>query len=243
MVSVNGSVNVDIAAEKVNSQSWERQLFGICDISLAGRLKVKSGVLTYQPNLTLHAERTVRILTDDQLVEQFQLDEARAFVQLYHRYKHRVYAYCYRLLRHPQNAEDAAQETFVKIHRSIHQLENAASLQSWVFSIARNEAFTILRRTRPVEELNEETENMWDDEGPLERMVQQERAEIVQHCLGMLRPVYRELLILREYEQLSYAEISQVTGSTESSIKAGLFKARKAMGKKLELTLKERDEQ
>ena len=185
----------------------------------------------------------MRILTDDQLVEQFQLDEARAFVQLYHRYKHRVYAYCYRLLRHPQNAEDAAQETFVKIHRSIHQLEKAASLQCWVFSIARNEAFTILRRRRPTEELDEESESMWDDEGPLERMIQRERAEIVQCCLGMLRPVYRELLILREYEQLSYAEISQVTGGTESAVKAGLFKARKAMGKKLELILKERDEQ
>jgi RNA polymerase sigma-70 factor, ECF subfamily len=201
------------------------------------------GVLTYQPNLTMESERAVRILTDDHLVEHLQRDEARAFVQLYHRYKHRVYAYCYRLLRHPQNAEDAAQETFVKIYRSISQLENSASLQSWVFSIARNEAFTILRRTRPTEKLDEESESVWDDEGPLERMVQQERAEIVQRCLGMLRPVYRELLILKEYELLSYAEISKVTGATESAIKAGLFKARKAMGKKLELILNERNGQ
>lgn len=134
------------------------------------------------------------------------------------------------------------QETFIKIHRSIHQLENAASLQSWVFSIARNEAFTILRRTRPMELLEEESASMWVEEGPLERMVEHERAEIVQHCLGMLRPVYRELLILREYEQLSYAEISRVTGVTESAVKARLFKARKAMGEKLESILKERDE-
>lgn len=184
----------------------------------------------------------MQIPTDEQLVERIRIDERRAFAQLYHRYKHRVYAYCYRLLRHPQNAEDATQETFVKIHRSLQQLENTASLQTWIFSIARNEAFTILRRLRPMEELETETENVWDEENPLEKVVQKERAGIVQHCLGLLKPMYRELLILKEYEQLSYAEISQVTGASESAVKSGLFKARRAMRKKLESILKERDE-
>jgi RNA polymerase sigma-70 factor (ECF subfamily) len=185
----------------------------------------------------------VQTLTDEQLVDRLRIDEARAFPQLYHRYKHRVYAYCYRLLRHPQNAEDATQETFLKVHRSLHQLEKSASLLTWVFSIARNEAFTILRRVRSAEELDEETETMWDDDSPLDRMVERERAEIVQHCLSLLRPAYRELLILREYEQLSYAEIAQITGRTESAVRSGLFKARKAIGRKLELILKGRDEQ
>jgi RNA polymerase sigma-70 factor (ECF subfamily) len=73
-------------------------------------------------------------------------------------------------------------------------------------------------------------------------VVQRERAGIVQHCLGLLKPTYRELLILKEYEQLSYAEISQVTGASESAVKSGLFKARRAMRKKLESILKERNE-
>ena len=170
------------------------------------------------------------------------IDEGQTFVHVYHRYKHRVYAYCYRLLRHPQNAEDAAQETFVKIHRSLDKLENAASLQAWVFSIARNEAYTILRRLKPTAELEEETENVWDEENPLEKVVQKEKAGIVQHCLGLLKPSYRELLILREYEELSYAEISRITGASESAVKSGLFKARRAMRKKLESILKERNE-
>jgi RNA polymerase sigma-70 factor (ECF subfamily) len=170
------------------------------------------------------------------------IDEGQTFVHVYHRYKHRVYAYCYRLLRHPQNAEDATQETFIKVHRSLDQLENAASLQAWIFSIARNESFTILRRLRPTEELEEETEDVWDEESPLDKVVQKEKAGIVQHCLGLLKPTYRELLILKEYEQLSYAEISQVTGASEAAVKSGLFKARRSMGKKLESILKERNE-
>ena len=188
-------------------------------------------------------KKVVQALTDTELVERIRVDETRAFAQLYHRYKHRVYAYCYRLLRHPQNAEDATQETFLKIHRSFHQLEDPASLQGWIFSIARNEAFTILRRAKPVERLEQAENEVWDEEGPLERIVQRERAAVVQYCLSLLKPVYRELLILREYEQLSYLEIAKVTGTNESAVKSALFKARKAIGKKLELMMNERDEQ
>lgn len=187
--------------------------------------------------------RIVQALTDEQLVERIRVDQGHSFAQLYHRYKHRVYAYCYRLLRHPQNAEDATQETFIKVHRSLHQLEDAAMLRTWIFSIARNEAFTILRRVRPTEELAKATEEIWDEDSPLERVVKQERSEIVQHCLSLLRPVYREILILREYEQLSYSEIARVTGSTESAVKSALFKARKAISRKVESILKGRDEQ
>lgn len=184
----------------------------------------------------------VQQLSDEQLAQGIRVDEHLSFGYVYHRYKHRVYAYCYRLLRHPQNAEDATQEAFLKIHRSLGQLENAASLQSWVFSIARNEAFTILRRQRPAEGLEVESEEMWDEATPLNHLIETERAAIVRYCLGLLRPMYRELLILKEYEQLSYAEISQVTGASESAVKSGLFKARKAMGKKIEQILTERNE-
>jgi RNA polymerase sigma-70 factor (ECF subfamily) len=200
------------------------------------------GVLTYQTASAISSGRTVQAPTDDQLVERIRADESQAFVQLYQRYKHRVYAYCYRLLRHPQNAEDATQETFVKIHRSLRQLENSALLHTWVFSIARNEAFTILRRAKPMEGLEKAMDDVWEEDGPLERVVERERAEIVRHCLGLLKPAYRELLILREYEQLSYSEIAAITGATESAIKSALFKARKSMAKRLEILMRERNE-
>ena len=181
--------------------------------------------------------------TGEQLAERIKVGEAQAFIQLYHQYKHRVYAYCYRLLRHPQNAEDATQETFIKVHRSLHQLENPSSFQTWIFTIARNEAFTLLRRVKPVEELEAADNEVWEDKSPLDRIVERERAAVVQHCLGLLRPAYRDMLILREYEHLSYTEIARVTGSSESAVKSALFKARKAMGRKLESMFDERDEQ
>jgi RNA polymerase sigma-70 factor (ECF subfamily) len=177
---------------------------------------------------------------DQQLVESIRKHGSLAFVQLYHRYKHRVYAYCYRILQHPQNAEDAAQETFLKIHRFLDQLEDAGSLQSWIFTIARNEAFTLLRRTKPTEDLDDISDDVWDEHTPLDRIVAQERSELLRHCLGQLRPAYRDILVLREFEQLSYTEISQVTNLSESAVKSALFKARKSIAKKLEELLKER---
>jgi RNA polymerase sigma-70 factor (ECF subfamily) len=93
-----------------------------------------------------------------------------------------------------------------------------------------------------VEELEEAENEVWEEEGPLERIVERERAAIVQHCMSLLRPAYREMLILREYEHLSYVKIARITGTSESAVKSALFKARKAMGKKLDSIMNERNE-
>lgn len=183
----------------------------------------------------------MQALTDEQLVENLRTVGPPAFAQLYHRYKHRVYAYCYRLLRHPQNAEDATQETFLKVHRSLDQLATVISLPAWILTIARNEAFMILRRTRPAEQLEVVEEDVWDTVTPLEATVQKEKSEIVQQCLLELRSSYREVLVLREYEQLSYGEIAAVTGLTIGAVKSAIFKGRKAMGKRLDSIYKERE--
>lgn len=102
---------------------------------------------------------------------------------------------------------------------------------------------TILRRVKPVEDLEKAENEVWEEESPLDRIVERERATIVQHCVTLLKPAYREVLILREYEHLSYLEIARVIGTSERAVKSALFKARKAIGKKLETMLDERNEQ
>ena len=182
-------------------------------------------------------------LSDEQLLEQLRLGSPSAFGQLYQRYKHRVYAYCYRLVRDAQSAEDAMQETFLKIHHNLHLLQKPEMFRPWLFSIARNEAYTHLRRTRHVEDIENQEEIVWEENNPLEAVIERDTKDIIQHYLGLLKPHYRELLILCEYEQLSYMEIARITGLTKSAVKSGLFKARKALGKKLEPILNERSRQ
>lgn len=193
--------------------------------------------------LPLTVTSAVQSPTDEQLLEQMRLGSTSAFAEFYQRYKHKVYAYCHRLLRDAASAEDVMQEIFLKIHRGVHLVQKPEHLRTWIFSIARNEALTHLRRTRHMEDLEGEAETVWDEDNPLEELEEQETKNIIQHYLGLLRPHYRELLVLREYEQLSYAEIAAITGATESAVKSGLFKARKALAKKLESIFRERNEQ
>ena len=177
---------------------------------------------------------TVQSPTDGEVFEQLRLGSNAAFGQLYHQYKHKLYAYCFRMVGNAQSAEDVVQETFLKIHRGIQSVKQPQHFRTWIFSVARNEALTHLRRTRHLEDLVGEAETVWDHNDPLEELAERETKEIIQHYVGLLKPYYRELLVLREYEQLSYAEIAKITGITESAVKSALFKARKALAKKLE---------
>ena len=81
---------------------------------------------------------------------------------------------------------------------------------------------------------------VWEKETPFELLLQSEEKEIVEHVLGELKPEYREIILLREYESLSYEEIASVTSTTISAVKSRLFKARKALVKKLRPLFQER---
>lgn len=169
--------------------------------------------------------------SDVQLIHRMQLDDSRALAELYSRYKRSVYEYCFRLLQDRQNAEDATQNTFIKVQQSIRELRNPESFKAWMFTIARNEVYAHVRRSRS--NGLEGHEDVWEVESLHEAFVHQEQAELVQKLLAQLKPEYREVLLLVEYEQLSYADIASITGSTLSSVESRIFKARKALAKKL----------
>jgi len=169
--------------------------------------------------------------SDIQLIQRMLLNDSKAFAEIYMRYKRRVYEYCFRLLQERPAAEDATQNTFIKIQQAVRGLKNPTSFKAWMFTIARNEVYAHLRRARS--NGLETIEDVWEVDSPYEEFVSQEQAELVQKLLAQLKPEYREVLLLVEYEQMSYAEIATVTGSTLSSVESRIFKARRALGKKL----------
>jgi len=171
-------------------------------------------------------------LSDAELVQLFQRGDSSSFVVLFERYKAPVYAYCLRLLQDSDGAADATQETFIKCRSSVSTLLNAGAFRSWLYRIAHNEVMQQLRHTRRNGHVEDE-EEVWDHETPLELYERIETRELVQKYLGKLKAEYREVLMLREFDQLSYLEIAEVTGATESSVKSRIFKARKALLKKL----------
>ncbi len=168
--------------------------------------------------------------TDSALFEQIRSGNSQAFTQLYERYRVRLRRYCARLLNDEQSAEDVVQNVFIKLHSERETIRSGQSIQSWIFTVARNEAFGELRKGKldPIDE-----EIVWEGTLPDEELQNRERKEIIDAALQHLHAPFREVIVLREYERLSYEEIASIMDTTISSVKSRLFKARKALIEKL----------
>jgi RNA polymerase sigma-70 factor (ECF subfamily) len=176
----------------------------------------------------------MHVASDQELLSQVRAGNSQAFTEIHNKYRRRLLAYCYRLLQDPVAAEDVVQVSFEKAYESLSTLDNPELFFYWLFSIARNEVYGHIRKLRrngtphSVEE-----EDIWTEETPHEQFVRKETTEIVELFLNQLKVEYREVLVLRQYDKLSYAEIAAITGDTVSSVESRLFKARKALAKKL----------
>lgn len=178
--------------------------------------------------------------TDDKaLIEAFQAGDEFAFVSLYNRYKGGVYAFCVKMLLDREMAQDVMQETFLRVYENRDRLMSTSSFKSWLFTIARNQCLNQLRRAHRQVPLDPVTETEAPPTpGPGAVMEKSEQIALVNHYLGQLKDDYREVLILREYQNLSYEEIAAVTRSTLSAVKSRLFKARRKLADFMEPALR-----
>lgn len=177
--------------------------------------------------------------TDDKaLIEAFQQGDEFAFVSLYNRYKGAIYAFCFKMLLDREQALDVMQETFLRIYENRDRLLNAGSFKAWTFTIARNQCLNQLRRSHRHVALDDK---LPPPEAPAMRQLaaleKSEQVALVNHFLAQLKPDYREVLILREYQNLSYEEIAAITRSTLSAVKSRLFKARRKLAAFMEPVL------
>jgi len=168
---------------------------------------------------------------DSILVQRWKSGDRQAFTLLFRRYQNGVFAFCARMLRDSAAAEDAAQETFLKAHQAIASLADANAFRSWLFRIARNEVLMTLRNHRT--SALESAESVWSDDDPHRQAVSEEQHTILQSVLDQLKAEYREAIVLREFQQLTYAEIAAATNSTESAVKSRIFKARTALASRI----------
>lgn len=171
---------------------------------------------------------------DHTLIEAFQRGDEFAFVALYNRYKGPVYAFCAKMLLDRAAAQDVMQETFVRVYENRSRLINAGSFKSYLFTIARNQSLNHLRRSGRHIGLVDEGDGVLPAAGtPFSHLLKAEQVDLVNRFLAELSPEYREVLVLREYQNLSYDEIAAVTRNTVSSVKSRLFKARRKLGEYL----------
>lgn len=150
-----------------------------------------------------------------------------AFAALYTSSRDRLFRFAVRMLSDADAAHDVVQETFLRARMALHTVRDTRSVEGWLFAIARNQVIGQMRRLHP--ERGVDPEELAADGDPLEDVIKGETAGILRCLVDKLKPEYREVLLLREYEQLSYAEIAAITGATEDVVGMRLLRARKAL--------------
>lgn len=184
------------------------------------------------------AERAAELDRDRAVVARVLAGDVNAFESLVEAYQQPVYNLAYRMLGDRYEAEDVAQEAFVRAYRNLHRYDPERSFRTWLLSITSNHCIDRLRRRRVAwlsidEPLPPHPALNSDAPDPEETAVQGERAQLVQSLLAQLPPDYRLVVIFRYWYDLSYTEIAEVTGTTESAVKSRLFRARRALAEML----------
>ncbi len=168
-----------------------------------------------------------------QWLARAQAGDAQAFGQLVEVYQRPVFNLCYRMLGDSGEAEDAAQEAFLKAYRALKRYDPTQRFVNWLLTIASNHCIDLLRRRR-LRIISLEALPPWrpprSPEPSLEtHLLREEQADLLHQLLGRLSPVDRSAVVMRYWNDLSYEEIAQVLSLSTSAVKSRLHRARKAL--------------
>ncbi len=161
------------------------------------------------------------------LVRHSLAGDQAAMLALVERFRGPVFGLCYRMLGQRQDAEDAAQETFVRVLKNLHRWDSERDFLPWLLAIAGNRCRTALaaRRRRPLAEpMVELVADDTPDRGPADQL-----AEEVHLALADLRPEYSQAFLLFHDQELSYAEIAEAMDVPLGTIKTWVHRARRAL--------------
>src|SRR3954463_9544426 len=170
---------------------------------------------------------------------QVRDDQHGAFEQLVDRYQHRLVAVMNHLVGNPEEAEDLAQEVFLRVYRARKKYRPRSKFSTWLFTIANNLALNSIRarHQKPVVPLNARDsgplgarpqEQLVPDPGtgPQQRVQKNELAQRIREALETLNERQRVAVVLNKFEDMNYAEIAEVMGLTTKAVKSLLSRAR-----------------
>lgn len=157
-----------------------------------------------------------------------------AFAELVYTFQDAVYNLCYRILSDSVEAEDAAQEAFLRAYLNLTRYDPARSFKTWILTIASNHCIDRIRRRRGIQLSIEDDPlpnlTLSDDAPEPEDMtLMNERSREMQKLLATLPADYRAAVVLRYWYDYSYVEIADILDTTESAIKSRLFRARQML--------------
>jgi RNA polymerase sigma-70 factor (ECF subfamily) len=192
---------------------------------------------------------------DPRFIERLKLRDERAFNELVRLYERRVYGLVFRMLGRRDEAEDITQEVFVQVFKAIDQFRGDSKLSTWTYRIAVNlcknrSKYLSRRHTDDQQDVAAVAERVplheargvtaADVARPDDLYAGHETERIVQRCIAQVEPDFREVLVLRDVEDLSYEEIAQITGLPEGTVKSRIHRARGQLKALVEAALGEK---
>lgn len=193
--------------------------------------------------------------SEQKFIERLRNHDERAFNELVELYKYRVFALVFRMLGRRDEADDMTQEVFVQVFKAIGQFRGDSKLSTWIYRIAinlcKNRLLYLSRRysKRQAEfepiaersELNNAKGVTFGDIARPDDLVEGFQLEqIVKLCISEIDADFREVLILRDVEDLTYEEISDITGLPEGTVKSRIHRARAMLKAKVEARMGEK---
>ncbi|MBJ7518835.1 MAG: sigma-70 family RNA polymerase sigma factor [Solirubrobacteraceae bacterium] len=175
----------------------------------------------------MRATPLLRLCSDETLARRATGGDDDAFAQLYDRYRVRLEAYCRGILRHDEDARDAAQNALAAAFLALRRGTCPETFRPWLFRIAHNEAISVLRRRRVSDELPDTLPG--SSSGPADALELREELTAVLAAVRELAPGARSALLLRELAGLDYPEVAQVLGTTAGGARQAVFEARVAL--------------
>lgn len=176
-------------------------------------------------------------LDDEQCAALAQQGQRGAFTALVRRYQDRIYRFLLRLTHSPDDARELAQETFLHAYQALPRWTPQARLSTWLFRIARNLAFDWLRRGKRVAFVpwDEDQAASHPDPAPAPDAVLEtaQRFQGLEKALARLPPEHREILLLREIEEMSYEDIAAVLQLNIGTVKSRIARARAGLLEKM----------
>jgi RNA polymerase sigma-70 factor (ECF subfamily) len=178
--------------------------------------------------------------SDVQLMLDVKAGDEQSFELLLQRYRTPLVNFLYRMVRSREQAEDLAQEVFIRVYRAREEYVPSAKFTTWLFRIATNLALNSLRDHRyqkmemsidaplvaDAEDGDERPFEVADKHATVEQdLVEQERKKMIRHAIEKLPEKQRAAVLLHKYQELDYAEIAKILSCSESALKSLLFRA------------------
>ena len=182
------------------------------------------------------------VTNDEQLVERALAGDGEAFGEIVRRWERRIFALTFGILGREEDARDATQETFLAAFRNLRGFRGEAKVSSWLHRIAVNQCITRQRRARVRAEtaLEDETETGGAQlaapihVSPAHETESRERTEAVRSAVQALPPELREVIVMKEFEELTFQEIADILNIPLSTVKSRLYTALKQLRMRLE---------